>query len=95
MRVNVTNIGHRAGDEVVQLYAQHLESAVSRPRQDLRGFKRVTLKPGEMQTVEFSLAAASLAYWNSASHGWTFEGRRVRLEVGSSSADIRLTRVIH
>ena len=95
VRVNVTNTGHRAGDEVVQLYAQHLESAVSRPRQDLRGFKRVTLKPGEMQTVEFSLAAASLAYWNSASHGWTFEGRRVRLEVGSSSADIRLTRVIH
>ena len=92
--VNVTNSGRRTGDEVVQLYVQHLASAVPRPRQDLRGFKRVTLKPGETRTVSFSLAAASLAYWNSAAPGWTFEGKPVRLEVGSSSTDIRLTRVI-
>ncbi len=46
VRVNVTNTGKRAGDEVVQLYVQHLASAVPRPRQDLRGFKRVTLAAG-------------------------------------------------
>jgi beta-glucosidase len=95
IRVNVTNAGHVAGDEVVQLYVQHLASAVSRPRQDLRGFKRISLKPGETRTVEFSLAAATLAYWNTAMHGWTVEHEPVRLEIGASSADIRLSRVIH
>ena len=94
VRVNVTNTGHRAGDEVVQLYVQHLGSAVQRPRQDLRGFRRVGLRPGETRTVEFSLAASSLAYWNAGTHGWTVEHEPVRLEVGASSADIRLTRIV-
>jgi beta-glucosidase len=95
VRVNVTNTGQRAGDEVVQLYVQHLGSAVERPRQDLRGFRRIALSRGETRTVEFSLAAVSLAYWNVATHGWTVEPGAVRLDVGASSADIRLTRIVH
>ena len=94
IRVNVTNTGAREGDEVVQLYVQHLASAVSRPRQDLRGFKRVTLKPGETRTVEFTLAASSLRYWNAAIHGWTVEPELVRLEIGASSADIRVAKLL-
>ena len=94
VRVNVTNTGRVTGDEVVQLYVQHLASAVSRPRQDLRGFKRVTLKPGETRSVEFPLAASALAYWNAATHGWTVEREPVRLEIGASSGDIRLSQVI-
>ena len=94
VRVNVTNTGHRAGDEVVQFYVQHLESAVDRPRQDLRGFRRVSLRPGETRTVEFSLAASSLAYWNAAIHAWTVEREPVRLEIGASSTDIRLTGIV-
>jgi beta-glucosidase len=94
IRANVTNTGRRAGDEVVQLYVQHLASAVTRPRQELRGFRRISLKPGETRTVDFTLPATALAYWNSAIHGWTFEGKPVRLEVGASSGDIRLTRVV-
>ena len=73
---------------------QHLASAVPRPRQDLRGYQRVSLAPGETRTVAFPLAAASLAYWNVTTHGWTVESEPVRLEVGASSADIRLDRVI-
>ncbi|MES1259959.1 MAG: glycoside hydrolase family 3 C-terminal domain-containing protein [Gemmatimonadota bacterium] len=92
--VNVTNTGKRPGDEVVQLYVQHVGSLVSRPRQDLRGFKRITLQPGEMRRVEFPLAATSLAYWNVDKHGWTVERESVRLEVGASSGDIRATKVI-
>jgi beta-glucosidase len=95
VRVNVTNTGHRAGDEVVQLYTQHLGSAVPRPRQELRAFKRISLGPGETRMVEFSLPAASLAYWNASSNGWTVEREPVRLEVGASSADIRLTKIVH
>ena len=94
IRVNVTNTGRRAGDEVVQLYVQHLASSVSRPRQDLKGFKRVSLRPGETRTVEFSMLASSLAYWNTSTHGWSVEAEPVRLEIGASSADIRLSRVI-
>ena len=95
VRVNVTNTGRRAGDEVVQLYVQHSASAVERPKQDLRGFRRVALKPGETRTVEFTIAASSLAYWNVDTHGWTIEQEPVRLAIGASSADIRLARVVH
>ena len=50
--VDVTNTGKRAGDEVVQLYVTHLNSEVERPLKELRGFRRVTLQPGETKTVE-------------------------------------------
>jgi beta-glucosidase len=92
--VDVTNVGGRAGDEVVQLYVKHLGSKVSRPIQDLRGFRRVTLQPGETRTVQFHLTAAELAYWNATTHGWTTENEPVQLRVGGSSADIRLKRTI-
>ncbi|MGH7523425.1 MAG: glycoside hydrolase family 3 C-terminal domain-containing protein [Gemmatimonadales bacterium] len=95
VQVNVTNTGHRAGDEVLQLYVQHLGSAVPRPRQDLRDDQRVSLKPGETRTVSFALPARTLAYWNAATHGWTVEREPIRLEVGASSVDIRLDRVIN
>ena len=92
--VDLSNTGSRAGDEVVQLYVQHGGSRVARPIQDLRGFRRVTLAPGETRTVEFPLAASSLAYWSPATHGWVVEAEPVRLRVGASSADIRLERTI-
>ncbi len=95
LRANVTNTGRRAGDEVVQLYVRHPGSAVERPRQELRGFRRIALKPGETRTVAFTLTASSLAYWNVDTHGWTVEREPVQLEIGSSSADIRLSRIVH
>ena len=88
--VDVTNSGSVAGDEVVQLYAQHLGSKVSRPIKDLRGFRRVTLRPGETKTVRFALAAASLAYWDDQRKRWMNESESIKLLVGASSADIRL-----
>ncbi|HEY3935205.1 MAG TPA: glycoside hydrolase family 3 C-terminal domain-containing protein [Gemmatimonadales bacterium] len=94
VRVNVTNTGTRAGDEVVQLYVQHLASSVPRPREDLRGYQRVTLRPGETKTVSMLLPASTLAYWNTTAHGWMVENEPVRLEVGASSADIRLDQII-
>jgi len=92
--VDVTNTGRRTGDEVAQLYVRHLGSRVERPTEDLRGFRRVTLKPGETHTVAFSLPASWLAYWNSATHRWVVEQEPVELAVGASSADIRLRRRI-
>jgi beta-glucosidase len=87
--VDVTNTGQRAGSEVVQLYVQHMGSKVPRPREDLRGYRRVELAPGETRTVAMPLSARSLAYWDSTSRGWVVEQEPVKLRVGSSSADIR------
>ena len=92
--VDVKNTGTRAGDEVVQLYVRHPRSAVPRPRRDLRGFRRVTLRPGETRTLEFPLAGPALAYWDPDAHRWVVENGAVVVEVGASSADIRLKREI-
>jgi len=94
VRVDVTNGGKRAGDEVVQLYVRHRGSSVARPREDLRGYKRLTLGPGETRTVAFPLAASSLAYWSPDAHRWVVENEPVEIAVGASSADIRLRRTI-
>ncbi len=88
--VDVTNTGPRAGDEVVQMYVKHLRSAVERPRKELKGFKRITLQPGETQTVTLPLKAESLAYWDTDLGGWHVEAGPVRVMVGASSADIKL-----
>ena len=93
--VDVTNAGDRAGDEVVQLYARHMGSAVPRPIHDLRGYRRITLAPGETRTVEMRFTVASLAYWDAEAHGWRVEAEPVDLEVGASSSDVRLeTRIL-
>ncbi|MBN1641096.1 MAG: glycoside hydrolase family 3 C-terminal domain-containing protein [Anaerolineae bacterium] len=91
VRVDVTNTGARAGDEVVQLYVRHLHSTVERPSKELKGFRRITLQPGETQTVSFPLQAAALAYWDTDLGGWHVEADQVRVMIGASSADIRLT----
>jgi len=54
----------------------------------------VTLAPGETKTVQIPLAASQLAYWNTAKQAFTVESEPVTLMVGSSSADIKLTRAL-
>jgi beta-glucosidase len=75
----------------VQLYVKHLHSKVERPRQELKGFRRVTIKAGETQTVQIPLKASALAYWDEKSGAFKVEAEPVRLMVGSSSSDIKLT----
>jgi beta-glucosidase len=62
VHVDVTNTGQRAGDEVVQLYLRDQVSSVTRPVQELKGFRRITLQPGETQTVEFTLTPEHLQF---------------------------------
>jgi beta-glucosidase len=92
--VDVKNTGRREGDEVVQMYVQHLHSSVQRPLKELKGFERVTLKPNETKTVRLTLAAASLAYWNAQKHGWEVEREPVRILIGKSSADLPLEKTV-
>lgn len=88
--VDITNTGRRAGDEVVQMYVQHLDSKVERPARELEGFQRISLAAKETRTVQMRLPALQLAYWDVAGHSFRVEPERVRLLVGSSSDDIRL-----
>ncbi len=90
--VDVTNTGARGGDEVVQLYVRYPHSAVPRPRRDLRGFRRVTLGPGESRTITFPLTASAFRYWDADAHRWAVENGPVVVEIGASSGDIRLER---
>jgi beta-glucosidase len=89
--VNVRNAGLRAGEEVVQLYVSHPASAVARPMRALKGFARVALRPGETRSVEMPLSGGALAYWDEARRAFVVEPGEIRLLVGSSSADIRLS----
>jgi beta-glucosidase len=61
-RVEISNVGDRAGDEVAQMYIAAEHSTVTRPTKLLKGFQRIPLKPGETRTVEFPLGAAELSY---------------------------------
>jgi beta-glucosidase len=90
VRVDVTNAGKRAGDEVVQLYVQHVGSKVPRPLIELRGYQRVTLEPGETRTLELPLRADDLRYWDTTAHTWVTEADQVRIRIGASSADLPL-----
>jgi beta-glucosidase len=94
VRLDVTNTGNRSGDQVVQLYVQHLHSAVSRPDKELEGFQRVSLAAGETKTVSISLKASQLAYWDTEAHAFHVEPEQVSLMVGDSSANIALKTTI-
>jgi beta-glucosidase len=89
--VTIKNTSTRSGDEVAQLYVEHLGSKVPRPRKALKGFQRVSLKPGESRTIQLPLKAEALAFWDEGAHAWTVEPGTVKLSIGSSSALIRLS----
>lgn len=92
--LDVRNTGSRAGDEVVQMYVTHLHSKVERPIEELKGFKRIALEPGETKTVTLPLKASALAYWNSAKGAFEVEPDQVNVTVGTSSADIKLQQAV-
>lgn len=87
---DVTNKGDREGDEVVQLYIRDNLSSVTTYTKVLRGFERITLKPGETKTVTFRLTPSDLAIWDIHNE-YKVEPGTFTVMVGASSEDIRLT----
>ncbi|WP_077355477.1 beta-glucosidase BglX [Brevundimonas sp. LM2] len=85
--VTVRNVSDVAADEVVQLYVRDPVAAVSRPVQELRGFRRVAFVPGEAKRVRFTLTPAQVAFWDP--DGWRIQTGEIQVMVGASSADIR------
>ncbi|MEU1604633.1 beta-glucosidase family protein [Micromonospora matsumotoense] len=87
--VEVTNTGDRAGTEVVQLYTRQRRSRVKQPLRQLRDFARVTLAPGQRQTVTLRLRTTDLSWWDAHLGGPVVEDATHTLLVGRSARDIR------
>jgi len=86
----VKNIGQIEGSEVVQLYVSLVNPTIFRAAQELKGFQKVTMKPGEEKQVEFNLPVRDLAFYNTTSSEWQVENGTYEVRIGSSSRDIRL-----
>ena len=89
---DVTNTGGREGDEVVQLYIRDVASSVTRPVKELKGFARVSLRPGETKTVALDLTPAHLAFYDIDMQ-FRVEPGEFRVMVGTSSRDADLQAV--
>ena len=88
--VDVRNTGKVAGDEVVQLYLHDVVSSVTRPVKELKGFRRVTLAPGESKVLQFTLDRDAFALWNQEMKR-VVEPGAFEIMVGPNSVDLKTT----
>jgi beta-glucosidase len=85
--VTVENSGSRAGDEVAQLYLRQDYTSLKRPVEALKGFRRVTLRPGEAKTLTFPIGFDQLKFWKDGR--WVAEPGEIKVILGASCDDIR------
>jgi beta-glucosidase len=81
---DVTNTGSRKGAEVAQVYLSPDHPMVERPEQELKGFERVLLEPGETKHISVTLDARAFAYWSTEGKKWTIEPGKFTVHVGDS-----------
>ena len=91
---SVSNIGQRAGAEVVQVYVGDVQASVARPLRELKGFAKVYLEPGETKQVSCQLDERAFAYWSSRFHRWVVEPGEFTIAVGNSSRHLVATETI-
>jgi beta-glucosidase len=80
---------------VAQLYIHQDNPSLLRPLKELKGFKKIFLKPGEKQTISIPLDVRSFAFYDPAKAGWVSEAGNFEILIGSSSRDIRLQDNFH
>ncbi len=89
--VRITNTGKRTGAEVVQVYLGFPPiSEGNEAQRQLKGFRKISLQPGESRLVSIPLDERSFSYWSMATHSWKIPSGTFQVMVGSSSEDIRL-----
>ncbi|OOG78148.1 beta-glucosidase BglX [Flavobacterium sp. A45] len=93
VKLTVTNIGKRDGEEIVQLYLRDLAASISRPVKELKGYKKVMIPSGKSKEITFDITSEDLAFWNKDLVFGTEPGA-FDVMIGSSSADIRLKTTI-
>jgi beta-glucosidase len=86
----VTNTGKRAGAEVAELYVGQENPKITRPIKELKGFEKVSLQPGQSQTVTLELNQRSFAYFNTATEEWDAVAGTYNVLVGGASNDTPL-----
>mgnify|MGYP001172722238 FL=1 len=87
--VPVKNTGSRAGAEIVHLYVSDLKSSLPRPVKELKGFRKITLQPGQEQTVSFTIDRKALSFYDDTKQDWVAEPGAFEALVGASACDIR------
>jgi beta-glucosidase len=88
---DVTNTGTRAGADVAEVYVGDRHASVPRPVKELKGFKRVSLNPGETKNLVVKLDRRAFSYYDVKSHSWTVAPGDFDLFVARSATDIALT----
>jgi beta-glucosidase len=91
---SVKNTGAVAGAEVAQVYVHDAVASVPRPEQELKGFQRVFLKPGESRRIRLVLDERALSFFDPGKKAWLVEPGAFEIRVGSSSRRIRLAKTI-
>ncbi|WP_029324419.1 glycoside hydrolase family 3 C-terminal domain-containing protein [Butyrivibrio sp. AE3004] len=95
IRVTIKNEGELDGAEIVQMYIGLPNAKVFRPEKELKGFIKVFLKAGESKVVEIPFDDKSFRYFNINTNQWEVEEGDYVIKVGASSADIRISDMIH
>lgn len=85
----LTNTGDREGAEVAQLYVSDPVCSVMRPVKELKGFKKVFLKPGESRRITLDIPVSSLAFYSEAQSQFVVEPGEFILQLGASTSDIK------
>lgn len=84
----VTNTGTREGSDIAQIYVRDVQSLLPRPPFELRTFKKVTLKPGETQTINVTLTPEALAFYSPDRKQWITENGVFEIAVGNHAQDL-------
>lgn len=87
---DLKNGGKMEADEVAQVYVSRPDSKVERPKYELKGFQRITLKGGEQQRVTIAIPMENLRHWNDFQHAWNVEKGKVVIYIGGSSEELPL-----
>lgn len=92
VKLNIANTGGCAGQEVIQVYVQHIEPGVSRPVKELKGFAKVELEVGDEKKVSITLDKHAFQYWDSRDrHQWVAAVGKYVILVGTSSVHLPLS----
>ncbi len=91
--IEITNTGNYEGKEIVQLYLRDIKGSVSRPVSELKSFKKISLQPGETQTVHFQINADMLKFYDY-NLNYVHEPGEFEIKIGTNSRDVKIKKLI-
>lgn len=91
----ITNTGKRDGAEVAQVYVSCVDGKIFRPKKELKGFAKVSLKAGESRTISVALDDKAFRYFNVKTNRWEVESANYNICVAASVNDVKLSKIVH